>query len=105
MDNLLVEALLIGAAAWRIAALISYERGPFDIFLQFRKLLGFQHNENGEPTTWPDGIVQKIVSCVWCIGIYSVVAMWGLWQISETAVLILAASTIVVVLEQWNRRS
>lgn len=98
---MLEQAILIGIAAWRITALLSYEQGPFDIFVRFRKFLGFDHTF-GKPISWPDTFLANIISCVWCLGIYSAAAMWGLWQLSQAAVIVIAASSVIIVLERWN---
>jgi hypothetical protein len=98
----LAEALLIGLAAWRCTALVSYERGPFDVFLKFRKLLGFQHEDSGRPYSWPDGVLQKMIACPWCLGLWVAAGMWGIWQVSHAAVIVLAASAILIAVEQWS---
>lgn len=98
------EAVLIGLAAWRLTALLSYERGPFDVFLRFRQLLGFDHNEKGEPESWPGNTLARTFSCPWCLGLYMVVVSWAIWEYVEpNAVLVVAASAILVVVERWNR--
>ena len=98
---MLIEAILVGLAGWRVAALISYERGPFNIFLKFRQKLGFEH-KNGEPVSWPENFLTNMISCPWCLGLYAAILMWGLWQISQAAVIVLAASSILVAAERWN---
>ena len=82
--------------------MLSYERGPLDIFLKIRESLGFEHSESGEPTAWPQGLLPSLLSCVWCLGGYSVVLMYGLWQLSEVVVMIFAAWTILIAIERWN---
>ena len=101
--NLLAEAVLVGAAAWRISSLLSTERGPFDIFLKFREFLEIGHNAKGEPDVWPDSFLPKMLSCVWCSSLYTAVGMWGLWQISQAAVIVIAASSTAIIIERWNR--
>ncbi len=103
MSGLVEQAVLIGAAAWRLTALVSYERGPFDIFLKLRGLLGFQHGDNGVPTAWPSGVIQEMISCPWCLGLWMAGAMYGLWQLEPQAVMVLAAASVVVVVERWAR--
>ncbi len=100
--DLLSEALLIGLAAWRVAALLSYEKGPFDVFLKLRNVLGFTHGDDGSVTAWPDRFLPNLFSCVWCLGGYSAVAMWGMWQIVPEVVVIFAAWSIIIAVERWN---
>ena len=101
---MITEALLIAAAGWGCTAMLSYEKGPFNIFVKIRQLIGIQHDDQGQPTVWSDNVLANAVSCPWCLGIYGAVAMWGLWQVSQTAVMILAASAGLVIIEQWARR-
>ena len=109
------QAVLIGLAAWRIAAMLSYERGPFDVFLRFREALGIKHDDagepketrkalgiqHGEPTEWPSNVVTEALSCVWCLGVYAAAAMYGLWQVEPVLVMVVAAASVVVVVERW----
>ena len=98
----LTEVIIIGFAAWRVAALISYEKGPFDVFLKLRIMLGFIHGNDDLPNAWPDRFLPNLVSCVWCLGGYSAVAMWGMWQIVPQVVVIFAAWSIIIAVERWN---
>lgn len=101
----LVEVCLIGLAAWRVSALVSYERGPFDVFLRFRRRLGFAHGDNGEPIAWPETLLAKLISCPWCIGIWAAAGFWAIWEyVSEPAVIIVAAAAVVVAVERWNHQ-
>lgn len=98
------EAVLIGLAAWRLTALLSYERGPFDVFVRFRQLLGFEHDEKGEPSEWPGNTLTRAISCPWCLGLYVAAGTWAIWEYVEpTAVLVIAASAVMVAVERWNR--
>ena len=98
----MVEAVVVGLAAWRITALATYERGPFDIFLRFRERLGFEHNDAGEPNVWPEDW-RRMFACPWCMGIWIAAASWAVWEyVSEAAVVVLAAAAVLVVVEKWN---
>lgn len=101
--SLLAEALLIGLGAWRLAALLAYERGPYGVLVRFRERLGFEHDENGRPNTWP-GDWREVFSCVWCLSIWTAPLMWGLWQFESLLVVIWAAATIVIIVERWNHQ-
>lgn len=98
------EVIIIGLAAWRISALLSYERGPFDVFLRFRELLGFEHNENGEPTSWPGRTLPRIISCPWCLGLWVTPAIWAVWEyIDPVIIVVVAAAAVLVAVEKWVR--
>lgn len=100
---MLEEFLLIGFAAWRVTAFLAYERGPGDVFLQFRSLFGIRHNqESGEPESWPSRFLPRLLVCPWCLGVWVTAAIWGLWQIAPPLVLILAASALLLSVERWN---
>lgn len=97
------EAILIGLAAWRLTALFTYERGPFDVFMRFREQLGFSHDDKGEPNIWPSNSLARVFSCPWCLGLYMAVVAWAVWEyIDPTVVLVTAASAILVAVERWN---
>ncbi len=100
--ELVAEALLIGLAGWRVASLLVNESGPFHIFRNLRSVLGFTHGDDGAVIAWPDKFLPNLLSCVWCLSPWVAAAMWGLWQISEPAVIILAASSILLMAERWN---
>src|SRR3990170_4615552 len=99
----LEEAIVLGLAAWRATALLSYERGPFSLFLGVRRLFRIRHDEKGEPTSWSANVVTEGLTCPWCLGIYAAAAMYGLWQLEPRVVLVIAASSVVVVVERWAR--
>ncbi len=99
--RLIEQAVLIGLAAWRIAAMLSYELGPFNVFRRFREALGFKHDDKGEPKEWPSNVVTEALSCVWCLGLWAAVAMYGLWQLEPAIVMVVAAASVVVMVERW----
>ncbi len=96
------QAILIGLAAWRLTALLSYERGPLDVFLRLRSLLGFEHDDDGRPESWADGVVRNLIACPWCLGLPMAAVAFGLWQVVPLAVIVLAAATVVVAVERWT---
>lgn len=91
---------MIGLAAWRCTALISYERGPFNIFEHFRSLLGFRHDSQGKIISWPDSFLALMIHCPWCLGGYFAVAAWGLYQIAPAVIIVLSAWAILIAMEQ-----
>lgn len=82
--------------------MISYERGPLRIFVMFRDLLGFEHDSGGRPTSWPTSELAELVSCVWCLSVWTILTMWLLWQVSPEAVMVIAAMSLVVMVERFN---
>lgn len=100
---LLAQTALIGLGAWRLASLFVNERGPYDAFLRFRTLLGYTHDSEGKPETWPGGW-REIFSCIWCCSIYSAIFMWGLWELEPLIVVVWAAAGAAIIIEQWNNK-
>ncbi len=99
---MIVQALLIGLAAWRLTALVSYERGPFSVFLRLRELLGMEHGSNNEPFRWPSNVVTEALSCPWCLGLWMVPPVYGLWALEPVIVMLLAAGAVLIAVERWN---
>jgi hypothetical protein len=97
------QAILIGLAAWRLTALVSYERGPFDICLRAREVFGFDHDDNGKPVAWPSNVVTEAIACPWCLGLWMLAPVYGLWCLEPVLVVLLAAGAVLVAVERWNR--
>lgn len=95
-------AALIGLAAWRLTALLSYERGPWDIFLRVRERMGFQHDETGQPVVWPDRNLPRLVACPWCLGVWVTPTVGLLWLLWPPVVVLIAASAVLIAVERWN---
>lgn len=89
------QAILIGLAAWRIASLLVNEDGPFNVFGRLRGLLGL--NTPGEIT----GFLPTLFGCIWCISIWTALAMWGLWELEPIAVVVIAAMSVALTIERW----
>ncbi len=99
------QALLIGLSAWRVSALLSYEGGPLGIFRRLREIAGMKHQVEGSeaPTSWASNPLADLLSCPWCLSPWMAAAMYGVWQLEPVVVLVIAASSIVVMVERWNR--
>lgn len=102
MTDPLPTVIILGLAAWRISALIAYERGPLDVFLRLRTRLGFEHDDAGEPTMIPDRWL--ILGCVWCLGIWVAGLLYCLWLLEARAVMVIAAAAVVIIVERWAHR-
>lgn len=95
-SDLLVRVLLVGASGWRLAAMLSYESGPFDIFERFRVRIGM----NDIPMR---GFLPALVSCVWCLSVWSCTALWLVYEVQPALVAIPAAWAVAVMAERWAR--
>ncbi|KKN20379.1 hypothetical protein LCGC14_0936280 [marine sediment metagenome] len=98
------EAILIGLAAWRLTALFSYERGPFDVFLRLRQFVGFDHDSlSGEPISWPGNTLPRVISCPWCLGLWVTPGVWAVWEYIDPAIVVVVAATAVLIaMEKWS---
>lgn len=95
---------MIGLAAWRVTALLSYERGPWDVALRLRERVGFEHDDDGRVVQYPDRNLPRLIACPWCLGVWVTPLIWGLWEVWPTAVMVVAAATILVAVERWCNR-
>lgn len=94
----MIEAALIcGFAGWRLASLLCYEEGPLDIFVRLRVALDAEGP--GELRFW-----RALFSCVWCMSVWTVLAMGVLWEAAPWLPMIIAAMGLAIVVEQWVRR-
>lgn len=84
----MIEAALIGLAAWRLAFLLVWEEGPFKVFESVRKVLGVY----GEiPEGRVASFLPQLLSCVHCMGFWMVLIAVGLWHVEPWIVYGLAA--------------
>lgn len=78
MDSLtLIIAIL---ATWRLSAMLSYEAGPFNVFIEIRELAGIIHDDFGQKNIVPPTFWAELLDCVWClsvwIGAFVAVLVW-----------------------------
>jgi len=83
--NLIVTILAI----YRISAIISRERGPFDFAYRLRKAFGVKH-ENYFPMPQQTGVLATAISCMYCLPIYLGFIAAGLWLLSPGVALLLS---------------
>lgn len=94
------QFLVCGFAGWRLACLLVYERGPFDIFVWLRSMVGVVHDESGRAEEWAKNFLTGVFTCVVCMSIWTTTLMWGLWQIKPPAVVLVAAWGLALLLEE-----
>lgn len=60
----------LAAATFAITYMIRFTDGPGDIFLRFRKLVGFTYIDRGDEIVEvvDDKFLPKLVECFWCFG-------------------------------------
>lgn len=79
--------ILAALAVYRLARMLAFEDGPFDVFVSFRTWVGgYDYGVNGQPVS----SLGKLVSCPLCIGVWlSFPAMiYVLWSPGDSAVIV-----------------
>ncbi len=97
------DLLLLGLATWRLTSLLQDERGPYAILARFRERFGVEHDEEGEPVSWPDTEPGRLLRCPLCGSVWVGAGLVGLyaWQpyLGVLLALPFALSAIAVGLE------
>lgn len=57
-----------GLAAWRLARMMVYEAGPYDIFARLRETSGIEYDQAGNVFSWPPW---NPLHCVLCTSLYT----------------------------------
>ena len=77
----MLNLLVIGLAAFRLARLIAFEEGPGAIFHTFRARLGaYDYGIAGLPAT----SLGRGVTCPYCVGVWAALGLYWLSQYSLT---------------------
>lgn len=74
-----LEMVVAVFALWRVSALLSYERGPANVFLKLRETAGIRHDDDGKPTEWPTTWATGVIVCVWCLSVNLAIPYAALW--------------------------
>lgn len=59
---------ILGGAVFRIASMLVYEEGPWDIFCRLRHRLGVRYDERSQP--FGLNVVGKALCCLWCTSVW-----------------------------------
>lgn len=89
----LLDSLALGLAGYRLAVFLVLEDGPFDSAARIRRFLGAE-------TPGPLGVFAKMITCLWCVGVWTTLIAANLWLLEPTIVYLLAAMAVVVVLDR-----
>ncbi len=99
-----LELVAAAFATWRITALLVFDNGPFGIFLRLRERLGIVHDDNGDPSSWPDGGLGRLFTCVWCLSFWTALAVCGILWVQPYVVMFLALWGAVSFMEALRPR-
>lgn len=89
----LTNFILIALATWRVATMLVNEAGPLDIFERIRD----RFIPEGEIT----GFLPNLLTCVWCLSVWTGIFCYLVWLIWAVPIIILAASAIAVILDRF----
>ncbi len=70
--------------------MLQYERGPMQVLARLRMRFGVEHDEDGEPVSWPDTEIGRLARCLDCGSVWVGVGLAGLYFLWPTVVLALA---------------
>lgn len=72
LAELLLRAVVVGLASWRLASLLVDEEGPGHVFARLRAAVGIPAG----PGELPDSLLAGILSCVWCASVWVAPVFW-----------------------------
>jgi len=104
---LLLDFVIGILAVFRLSSLLTYEKGPLDVFIRWRRFVGITHDDAGLPIEWPETFLAGLTSCVWCNSVW----IGGFWSVAylisrDVTVfgsLFLALSSGAVIVNRWIR--
>jgi hypothetical protein len=101
----IVLFLLIGLATWNLSSLLVQENGPFAIFSRLRHALGVRYTP--DQIVYAANPIAELFTCVWCmsrwIALLLVLLVLLLPNVMMWALMILAASTVAILIDGWTR--
>lgn len=103
---MLIDALLIGLACWRLSNMIVDEEGPWLIFERLREWIGVDEEYEG---LYPeDEWYKKIFECVWCCSVWVALGITLVYAFYPGAALLLclpfAISALAILAHQLVNR-
>ena len=97
--------LIFGLASWRVASMFVREKGPFNMFVWIREMVGIQHDENNYPYLFPDNVLADLLSCVWCTSMWAGLFWFLLYLITPLLAIkiatVFAFSTVAIIVDKW----
>ncbi len=86
----LVMAILV---AWRLAAFLVQDYGPWRLAVRIRSLVDIDHDDDGDPISWPDTFPGSLFKCVGCM---------SFWTAGPVYVILLTAPEALVPAAIWT---
>jgi hypothetical protein len=103
----LIDFIIGIMTVYRLSSLLSYENGPFEIFVRIRRWAGIMHDDEGIPIQWPRTFFGELLSCLWCnsvwMGFFWIVAYCIHRDLTIYSSVLLALSTGAIIINRWTR--
>jgi hypothetical protein len=87
--DLLLKAVLLGLAGWRIGHMLVAEEGPALVFERLRVWAGVKPGIIS-------GFLPTLFSCIYCMSVWTTSLMYLLWLVSPEAVMLVAAWSVAL---------
>lgn len=72
-----LDLLLVALAGWRLAYLLVFEMGPFELVDHMREMIGA--NADSQASVMPSTFFAKLFACVPCMSFWTVAGLVILW--------------------------
>lgn len=100
-----MDILILGLAVWRLASLLSAERGPYAMFERIREWCGVRYTVvEGVETADSDKEIGKLILCPWCSSVWlgAIASILYLWkgQVVVWVALPLALSALAIIVNE-----
>lgn len=94
LDVTPLDLVLMVLATWRIASIIHTE----EIGRGFRKIFGV--DEDDSIITYPNNFFGKLISCFWCVSVWSGILVYGLFLLFPYILVPFAISTGAILIKE-----
>jgi hypothetical protein len=99
-----MDILILGLAVWRLASLLSAERGPYAMFEKIRTWCGVRYTVvGGIETADSDKEIGKLILCPWCSSVWlgAIASIFYLWKpVVVWVALPLALSAVAIIADR-----
>lgn len=99
----LVNLIAIILATYRLSSLVVEEGGPFNVFQNWREIIGIDHYEDGSICNIPNNFPARLFGCLWCMSLWIAGLVYLIWRLEPIPVYILAASAGVMVIDNVRK--
>jgi hypothetical protein len=88
------QAIIIGLAAWRLAHLLIFENGPFDVLEKVRQFVGIKPGPI-------EGFLPQLFSCMMCMTVWMSLLCYLLYVLEPMTVIMIAAMAVALLADRF----